>query len=165
MTQSSSDSNEVSDNREIIYLDDPSDDIDFVTLYNILYFIYIACVNLPLPKRVEALPEGYPDEADPFQLYRNADKFLLPSLKKLCLYNLQNSVAVENVAERLFNPDCEDHEGLKETYFNYLIANYDAVKDTEGWKCAVCDISDDVTPSTVRYRSRLLFDISKKLKH
>jgi len=165
LTQSSSDLNEVSDDRETIYLDDPSDDIDFVTLHNILYFIYIACVNLPLPKWVEALPEGYPDEADPFQLYRNADKFLLPSLKTLCSYNLQNSVAVENVAERLFNPDCEDHEGLKETYFNYLIANYDAVKDTEGWKCAVCDITDDVTPSTVRYRLRLLFDISKKLKH
>ena len=39
-TSSASDAN-VSDTRQIIYLDDPADDIDFVTLHNILYFISV----------------------------------------------------------------------------------------------------------------------------
>ena len=83
---SASDAN-VSDTRQIIYLDEPADDIDFVTLHNILYFIYIGCVNLPLLEEdqiEEPFPEGYPDEADPFRLYKNADKFLLPALKERC---------------------------------------------------------------------------------
>jgi hypothetical protein len=144
-------------------MEDPKDDIDFVTLHNILYFIYIGCVNLPFSKRDEPLPEGYPDEADPYLLFRNANKFLLPSLKKLCYYNLKHNVTATNVAERLFHPDCEYHEELRELYFNYLVANYAEVKETEGWERAVCNL-DDASPSTVRYRARLLFDISKSVR-
>jgi hypothetical protein len=154
------------DHRQVVYLDDPADDIDFVTLHNILYFIYIGCVNLPFPaveRDDEPLPDGFPDEPDPFRLYRNADKFLLSSLKERCLLYLEHSVTTKNVAERLFHPDCEYHSELKEIYFNYLIANYDEVRETEGWERVVC-IDEDVSPSTVKYRTRLLFDISKKLK-
>ena len=151
------------DDRQIIYLDDPADDIDFVTLHNILYFIYIGCVNLPLPNEDaddEFPPDGYPDEPDPFRLFRNADKFLLPSLKERCLFNLEHGIILENVAERLFHPYCEYHPELKELYFNYLVANYDEVKETEGWERAVCN-DEDVSPSTARYRARLLYNISK----
>jgi hypothetical protein len=147
-------------------MEDPEDDIDFVTLHNILYFIYIGCVNLPLPERDdddEPLPEGYPAQPDPFLLFRNADKFLLPSLKERCLFNLQHDITSANVAERLFHPDCEYHEELKDLYFKFLVANYDEVKETVGWERAVCNL-DDVSPSTVRYRARILFDISKKVR-
>jgi hypothetical protein len=150
-------------------MEDPEDDIDFVTLHNILYFIYIGCVNLPLPKRDddddddEPLPEGYPDQPDPFLLFRNADKFLLPALKERCLFNLEHDITSANVAERLFHPVCEHHEELKDLYFKYLVANYDEVKETAGWERAVCNL-EDVSPFTIRYRARLLFDISKKVK-
>lgn len=153
------------DDREVIYLDDPADDIDFVTLHNILYFIYIGRVNLSFSKGEAdegSLPEGYPDEADPFHLFRNANKFLLSELKELCLHDLEHEVTPENVAERICHPDCEHHQELKELYFNYLIANYDKVKETEGWERAFCG-DEDVSPSTVRYRARLLFDILKKV--
>jgi hypothetical protein len=89
-------------------LDDPADDIDFITLHNI-DFIYTGCVNLPLLEEgqiEEPFPEGYPDEADPFRLHKNADKFILPALKERPLYDLEHGVTVENVAERLFNPEC-----------------------------------------------------------
>ena len=124
-------------------MDDPADDIDFITLHNILYYIYIGRVNLPLPlyreeQDDEPIPEGFPDEPDPFCLFRNANKFLLPSLKELCLYNLEHGVTPQNVAERLFHPDCKYYEELKELYLNYLIENYDEVKETEGWERAVC---------------------------
>ena len=139
--------------------------MDFVTLHNILYFIYIGCVNLPLPTEdqvEEPFPDGYPEEADPFRLYKNADKFLLPTLKERCLYNLEHVVTVDNVAERLFHPDCQYHEPLKHFYFNYLVDNYAAVTETDGWECAVCSLSDDISPSTVIYRTRLLLDITRK---
>ena len=152
------------DGRQTIYLDAPANDIDFVTLHNILYYIYIGCVNLPLPKEEhigDTLPEGFPEEPDPFSLFRNADKFLLPSLKERCLYNLQHGVTTENVAERLFHPDCQYHEELKEFYYKYLMAHYDEVKDTEGWERAVCS-DEDVSASTAKYRARLFLKISRK---
>jgi hypothetical protein len=153
------------DHRQIISMEDPEDDIDFVTLHNILYFIYIGCVNLPLPKRDddEPLPEGYPDQPDIFMLFRNADKFLLPALKERCLFNLEHDITSANVAERLFHPDCEYHGELRELYFNFLVANYDEVKETVGWERAVCNL-DDVSPSTIRYRARLLFEISRMVR-
>jgi hypothetical protein len=145
-------------------LDDPADDIDFVTLHNILYFIYIGCVNLPFPQGKpdsDPLPEGYPDEADPFRLLRNADKFLLPSLKEYCYFHLQYSITIKKVAELLFNPDCAKHPELKDFYFRYLVANYDEVKKTEEWERVVC-MDEDVPPSLATYRSRLVFDITKE---
>lgn len=141
-------------------MDQPEDDIDFVTLHNILYFIYIGCVNLSF-SHTESLPEGYPDEADPFLLFRAADKFLLPSLKEQCFFHLEHGVTVENVAEMLFHPDCELHTELQQHYMDYIIANFKEVKDTEGWERAVCD--EDVSPAIYRYRSRLFLEITKKL--
>jgi hypothetical protein len=157
---------EASDDRQVIYLDDPVHDIDFVTLHNILYFIYTGCVNLPFPPDepdIDPLPEGYPDVPDPFRLFRNADKFLLLSLKERCYFHLEKSLTISNVVERLFHPDCGQHPELKEFYYNYLIANYDEVKETEEWECMICN-DEDVSPSVARYRSRLLFDITKEFR-
>jgi hypothetical protein len=153
-----------SDDRETIYFDDPIDDVDFTTLHNILYFIYIGCVNLPLPTEDQAdpLPEGYPEEACLFRLFRNADKFLLPTLKEHCLYNLRHGITPENVAERLFHPDCQYHSELKDLYFQYLVANYDEVIGTEGWEHALCN--DEVSASTRSYRNRLFLEISRAIR-
>jgi hypothetical protein len=164
-SSSSSPSDETVDDRQVIYLDNAADDIDFATLHNILYFIYIGCVNLPFPQEEaedDPLPEGYPDEPDPYRLFRNANKFLLPSLKERCYFHLKYGVTPKNVTERLFHPECEYHEELKELYFDYLIANYDVVKETEEWERVICN-EEDVSPSVARYRARLLLDISKKL--
>ena len=162
---SSSQCDKTPDDRQVIYLDDPADDIDFVTLHNILYFIYIGCVNLPFTEdesEDDPLPEGYPDEPDPFCLFRNADKFLLSSLKERCYFHLECDVTPQNVVERLFHPECEHHEELKDLYFDYLIANFEEVKETNEWEHVICN-DEDVSPSFARYRARLLFDISKKL--
>jgi hypothetical protein len=145
-------------------LDQPEDDIDFVTLHNILYYIYIGCVNLPFSPHesdTEPLPDGYPDEADPFLLFRAADKFLLPSLQEQCYFDLQHGVTVQNVADMLFHPDCEHHTELKQHFMDYIVANFTEVKDTDGWERALCE--DDVSPSVSRYRARLLLEITRKL--
>jgi hypothetical protein len=110
------DETEPTENRQVLYMDHDTDEIDFVTLHNILYYIYTGCVNLfqpnirnPLPN----LPKGYPDQADPVSLFRNADKFMLPELRDRCYKHLQFSLTVENVAERLFSTDAQHHEDLR----------------------------------------------------
>jgi hypothetical protein len=163
---SGSSSSDTSDIRPVLDFTHPEDDIDFVTLHNILYFIYIGCINLPFaPPEAdsEPLPEGYPDEADPFRLFRAADRFLLPTLKERCFLHLEHGVSTKNVVERLFHPDCEGHVELRQHYLDYLIANFDVVKETEEWESALCPY-EEVSPSVTRYRNRLLLDITKRLK-
>jgi hypothetical protein len=44
--------------RETIYLDDSADDIDFVTMHSILYFIYIGYISLPSARGTNQYPKG-----------------------------------------------------------------------------------------------------------
>jgi hypothetical protein len=78
-------------------------------------------------------------------------------------YNLEHDITSADVAERLFHSDCEYHEDLRELYFNFLVANYDEVKETAGWERAFCNL-DDVSLSTIKYRARLLFEISRMVR-
>jgi BTB/POZ domain len=146
-------------------MDDPEDDITFVTFHNILYYIYTGTVNLHLrPKEQEYddFPDGYPDEADPYSLYRSADRFLLPSLKERCYTHLIRGITPENAGKRLFHKECEYYEDLKTLYLDYVIANYDKVKVTEGWKEAILN-EDGASPSVINYRNRLFYEISQKV--
>lgn len=131
--------------RQVIHMADPEDDIDFVTLHNILYYIYTGTANLHIRHEDDGIsfPEGYPAEPDPYRLYRNADRFLLPSLKERCYTHLKHGVTPESVSERLFHKECEHYEELRSLYVEYIIANYDKVKGTVGWKQAVCHDDDD----------------------
>jgi hypothetical protein len=143
----------------------PGDGVDYTTLHNIIYYIYTGYVNLPslnVLLDMDPLPKGYPAEADPFVLYRTAHKFLLSELKEYCLFELECGITPDNVATRLFNPICQEHADLKEIYFNYLVDNYDAVKDTDGWEKVV--MGDQNESSIVRNeRMRLVFEITRKV--
>lgn len=144
---------------------DPEDDIDFVTLHNVLYYLYTGTVNLHARQESNniSFPEGYPEEPDPFLLYRNADKFLLPALKKRCYDQLKNCITAQNVAERLFHKECEHHEELRALYLEYVFANYDKVKSTDGWKQVFYSDFEDVPISVTRYRFYILHKISQKV--
>lgn len=157
----------ISDNRQVIDMTDPENDIDFTTLHNIFYFLYTGTVNLHVALHNEAeeynFPEGYPQPPDPFCLYRNSDKFLLGNLKERCHAHLKHGVTRENIAERLFHKDTRHYEELRALYLNYLIVNYDDVKTTEGWKRAVLNEDENFDPDVIRYRSRLLYEISQSV--
>ena len=153
------------DKRMIIFFDDPANDIDFVTLHNILYFIYIGCVNIPfmMEGRKRPLPQGYPKEVDPFKLFRLADMFRMPELKEICFLALEMDMTPHNVTKILFHPACASYKELKELCFQYLIANYDNVKETKEWEELVCGDDEDLSPSVATYRARLLFKVSKEV--
>jgi hypothetical protein len=145
-------------------MDDPDEGIDFATLHNILYYIYTGTVNLHVRSKKDVkipVPEGYPEEPDPYRLYRNADKFLLPSLKGHCYKYLKYGLTPENVADRLFHEECEHHEALQTLYLEYAIANFGKVKITEGWEAAVCN-ENEASVSVIRYRLQRLYTISQK---
>jgi len=119
----------------------PEDDVDFVTMHNILYYIYVGCVNLPFPgserwKNKFPEPADFPSEADAFQLYKSSKKFLVSDLSDHCLRYLKLSLTPCNVSERLFNGDndLQYHDEVVEAYIEYLLSNYDKVKVTDTWK-------------------------------
>src|SRR5271154_4299951 len=58
---------------QIIELDCQRYMIDFITLHNIIYYMYCGLVNLPIPNSIETYnSKGFPEIADPFALYRNS---------------------------------------------------------------------------------------------
>ncbi len=151
------------DNRYIVHLDDPEDDIDFVTLHNILYYIYTGVVNLhttaPDPQE---LPHGYPEEPDPYELYRNADKFLLPDLKETCLGFIDAALTPTRVVEWLFNINSKGYEILIAGFIRYLVANFKEIRETEAWITAISNIAE--APLSVRsYQLSLIQEIMSQL--
>jgi hypothetical protein len=155
---------EGNDKQDVIHFG-PGDGVDYTALHNILYYLYTGYVNLPCLKErlyMEPLPKGYPTEADPFALYQNAHKFLLPELKEYCLFELECGITHDNVVTRLFHSICQEHTDLKELYFNYLVDNYEAVKDTDGWEKAVMGNQDE-SYDVRNDRMRLLFEITRKV--
>jgi hypothetical protein len=135
--------------------------VDFVTLHNALYYIYTGVANLgSLSGFFDAPPEGFPEKADPFHLTQLAHKFCLKELEEDCAFELKHGITVDNVAERLFHPFCRDNKELKQACLDYLLQNYDQVKNTEGWEQAAFG-EENESSEMRKYRMRLFFDISK----
>jgi hypothetical protein len=134
-----------SENGKPIVLNMDQLDIDYVTLFNILYYIYLGCFNLwPMDTDLWArerykLPNDFPPEADPLALYKASKTLLLPDLSRRCLEFLKFTVTPKNVAQRLFldDNDLRFHDEVIEIYVDYLFAHYDEVKVTDGWKEAL----------------------------
>lgn len=102
--------------RIIIRLDDPRDDIDFVTLHNFLYYMHTGSVNLIFEQdKIPALihPKGFPKKADAFDLYRIADRCLVEGLKDYCYRFIEATTTASNVAERLSHLRCEHDDALR----------------------------------------------------
>ena len=157
--------------RVIIYMDKVADDIDFITMHNILYYLYTGCVNLRLrfSKREEfppdqiAHPDGYPPKAEPLSLYKNAKKLLLDDLKDYCIKYLKATLSVNNVSKRLFarDEDLEGHDELVEMYVEYILTNFDKVKLTKEWKNAL--VGGPGFPETSKFRGAILGTITERL--
>lgn len=145
-------------------MDDPKDKIDFVTLHNILYYLYTGCVNLHLGDHgIISLPKDYPDVPDAFTLYQVADKLLLDSLKHRCFRYLETSMTPFIISERLFNSDLEHFNELREMYLDYLLQNWNEVKGSQGWEDIVTN-KQDVGLTARTYQESTLLEITKRLE-
>jgi len=150
--------------RVIVYIDD----IDFVTMHNLLYFLYTGCVNLHHnPDSVQSdlrNPDGYPDAVDAFSMYRAANMYLLEELEDRCYRYLISTCSPENICERLFsNPACLHYDKIRNSLLEYVIQNYDTIKMSEEWEDMLLNLKD-CPLELVAYRSKMLLDISKSTR-
>jgi BTB/POZ domain len=138
-------------------------DFSFVTVHNLLYFIYTGLANLhygtdPHIKK----PDGYPTKADAFELYRIADMYMVQHLAQRCFYYLTHSCTPENICGRLFNVACEPYQDLRKEYIKFLMDNYANVVATVGWKDVLFH-TEDLGPVERKYWGELLLEITEKI--
>ena len=120
--------------RQIIYIDD----VDFITMHNLLYFLYTGCVNLHNnPDSVQddlRNPDGYPDAVDAFSMYRAANMYMLAELEDRCYRYLVSTCSPENICERLLgNSAWKNYDKIRNSFLEYLIQNYNTVKVSKEW--------------------------------
>jgi BTB/POZ domain len=147
--------------RVMVYIDD----IDFVTMHNLLYFLYTGYVNLHHdPDSVQSdlrNPDGYPDVVDAFSMYRAANMYLLEELEDRCYRYLVLTCSPENICERLFgNPACIHYDKIRNSLLEYVAKNYDTIKMSKEWEDMLLDLKN-CSQELVAYRSKILLDVSK----
>ena len=147
--------------RAIIYIDD----VDYVTMHNLLYFLYTGYVNLHNNSSAADAGQtdinGYPDPVDAFSMYRAANMYLVEELEDRCYRYLVSTCSPENICERLLgNSACQYHDKIRDAYFEYLIQNYDVVKMSKEWEEMIMDLKT-CTREVVEYRAKILLDISR----
>jgi hypothetical protein len=146
------------DERTIIVVND----VDFITMHNILYYLYTGCVNLHFRGKKTG-PSGYPEPADPFSLYRAANMYMLEELETRCCHYLQSTLHPENLVERLFDtPECAHHDRIRNMYLEYLKKNFESIKKTEDWEEMWLGMKD-CSEEQVAYKSRLLLEITNQM--
>ena len=139
------------------------DDFDYTTMHNILYYLYTGRVNLHLYMNEDQAPNGYPDAADPFLLYRAANMYLFEGLEDRCVQYLQSTCTLENIIERLFeNPECAHHDRIRKMYLEYLNNNFEGIKKTKEWEEMLLNMKD-CSEELVAYKSRLLLEITSQM--
>jgi hypothetical protein len=158
----------VSEKANQIVVDMTQLDIDFVSLFNVIYYISVGCFNLIPPAKPQwprnryKIPDDFPPEADPLALYKASKTLLLPDLSRRCLAYLKFTLTPENVTQRLFfDNDLQFHDEVVEIYVDYVFAHYDEIKLTDGWKEALK--GDDAEDEMSRFRWSVMCRITQKL--
>lgn len=145
-------------------IDISTDDIDFVTMHNLLYYLYTGLVNLHYGDTNQQLPQGYPEEADAFKLFRVADMYVVGPLADRCFNYIMATNTPENICGRLFDIRCKPYQSLREAYVSFLLSQYSEVKDTEAWE-ELFFMTKYLTDEETKYRASVLLEITDKLAY
>ena len=135
---------------------------DFDCMHNLLYFVYTGLANLHYDSQNMQFPDGYPDEVDALELCRLSDMYKVQPLVDRCLQYLGQTSTPQNISERLFDILCEPYPELRKEYVEYLLANFETVRETKGWRDVIFDTREK-TDIEKKYRSKLLLEITRKL--
>src|ERR1700735_5264168 len=112
-------------------------------MHNLLYFVYTGLANLHYaPPQSVQFPNGYPDEVDAFELCRLADMYKVQPLVDCCLMFLGQTSTPQNISERLFDILCEPYPELRKEYVEYLLTNFETVRETKGCRDVIFDNRD-----------------------
>lgn len=95
-------------------------------------------------------------------LYKASKTLLLPNLSRRCLASLKFTLTPENVTQRLFfDNKLQFHDEVVEIYVDYVLAHYDKIKLTDGWKDALK--GDDTADEMSQFRWSVICRITQKL--
>lgn len=139
------------------------DDTDFVTFHNLLYFLYTGYTNLQ--DQAEKVswswkePDGWPEKADPFDLFRAADMYLVEPLRSRCLRFLIETCTINNISERLFNISIQPFEDLKKAFMEYMVKNFDKVKTTKEWREIILQMNES-SHEELKYQHGIMLEIT-----
>jgi hypothetical protein len=148
--------------RKVIYIRDH----DFVTIHNVLYFLYTGTANLhwntdEVREQMENKPDGYPDPADAFLLYKAADIYMMKTLKDLCSSYLVATCTSGNIVEKLFNnTELLLFGDLWDAYIEH-VAKHTKIKATKPWENLLDDLAGDSDSEDLKYQRRTLARILK----
>jgi hypothetical protein len=149
--------------RPIIYIDD----VQFDIMYNLLYFIHTDCVNFNFgmkPDNIEH-PQGYPNPVDAYEMYKCADRFLVPSLMKRCLRYIKQTSNSQNVCNRLFyDRSLQYYDEVRELYIKLFLLHYDTLKMLGDFGRIVTN--EENTEGKLRaYQESVLLEVMKHLTY
>jgi hypothetical protein len=137
-------------------------DYDFITMHNILYFLYTGCVNLHFGTVPDQNIPGYPEKSDAFNLFCAADFYCLQPLRDRCFRLLMDTRTPDNIYTRLFDKRCEPYKDLQEQYITFLLEHFDEVKVKDGWR-SLFDWGEELIAEEQKYRGEVFFEICKRL--
>jgi BTB/POZ domain len=136
-------------------------DYDFVTMHNILYFLYTGHVNLHFGEVPEQKLPRYPEEADAFNLFCAADFYCLQPLKDRCFRFLIDTRTPDNICTRLFNKRCRLYKDLQEKYITFILEYYYEVTGKDSWR-SLFDWGEESIEEQ-KFRGEVLFEISQRV--
>lgn len=145
--------------RPIIYIDD----VDFVTFYSVIYFLYTGRTNIYYEREEADFFAGdqqnFKDEPCPFALFKSADMYLIDPLRKNCFEYLVNTCTIRNISSRLFDVSVNAFDDLKKEYMTYMLKNLDKIKETDEWREILQSMKEGL-PEELEYQTGVLLEIT-----
>jgi hypothetical protein len=144
--------------RPIIYVD-----IDFVTFYSVIYFLYTGHTNIYYQREeadwFQGDQENSMDEPSPFALFKAADMYLIEPLRNSCFEYLVGTCTMTNISGRLFDVSLDAFDDLKKEYMTFMIKNFDKIKGTDEWREIIRSMNEGV-PEDLEYQTGILLQIT-----
>ncbi|GAA6052140.1 hypothetical protein NBRC10513_002695 [Rhodotorula toruloides] len=91
----------------------------------------------------------------PKSTYRLAHLLELEDLQRLCLSNVQETLTPDSAAHELFDEVSVLHEAWRRVVIEYVVANWDAVHATKGWKEVEKRIEEEEVPGAAKIMVQL----------
>src|SRR5579859_3295920 len=108
-------------------------DFDFTTMHNLLYYLYTGKVNMHMFD-IHNEPAGYLPKVDAFELYKAADMYMIDALSSRCLSYLRESCTLENICQRLFDPECDVFPAVREMFLEFMVENFPKISQEKDWE-------------------------------
>ncbi|KAJ8293423.1 40S ribosomal protein S22 [Rhodotorula toruloides] len=106
-------------------------------------------------KLAAAAKPDMPYPVSPKSTFRLAHLLELEDLQRLCLSNVQETLTPDSAAHELFDEVSVLHEAWRRVVIEYVVANWDAVHATKGWKEVERRVEEEEVPGAAKIMVQL----------